>query len=108
MPALLCAAPRDGRAESQEPEVVRLLTWNVQWCRGLDGTVDPARIVREARRLADPDVLCLQEINVGFTDLPGSRGENQVELLRGELDGYQLFFAAAVDLPGPHGRQRFG
>ena len=52
---------------------MRLLTWNVQWCRGLDGPVDPSRIVREARRLADPDVLCLQEINVGFADLPGSR-----------------------------------
>src|SRR5207237_7733829 len=93
----------------QEPEVVRLLPWNVPGGRGLDGAVDPARIVREARRLADPDVLCLQEINVGFADLPGSRGENQVELLRRELDGYQLFFAAAVDLPGANGsRQRFG
>jgi endonuclease/exonuclease/phosphatase family metal-dependent hydrolase len=88
---------------------VRLVTWNVQWCRGLDGIVDPARIVREARRLADPDVLCLQEVNAGFTDLPGSKGENQVDLLRHELAGYQVFFAAAVDLPGKHGeRQRFG
>jgi endonuclease/exonuclease/phosphatase family metal-dependent hydrolase len=88
---------------------VRLLTWNVQWCRGVDGIVDPARIVREARRLADPDVLCLQEVNAGFADLPGSRGEDQVGLLRNELSGYQLFFAAAVDLPGANGaRQRFG
>ena len=88
---------------------MRLLTWNVQWCRGIDGVVDPARIVREARRLAEPDVLCLQEINAGFSDLPGSKGESQVELLRRELAGYQVFFAAAVDLPDAHGtRQRFG
>jgi len=88
---------------------VRLLTWNVQWCRGVDGIVDPGRIVREARRLADPDVLCLQEVNAGFTDLPGSKGENEVELLRRELADYQVFFAAAVDLPGANGvRQRFG
>jgi endonuclease/exonuclease/phosphatase family metal-dependent hydrolase len=88
---------------------LRLLTWNVQWCRGIDGVVDPTRIVHEARRLADPDVLCLQEVNAGFTDLPGSKGESQVELLRRELAGYQVFFAAAVDLPGAHGtRQRFG
>jgi endonuclease/exonuclease/phosphatase family metal-dependent hydrolase len=88
---------------------VRLLTWNVQWCRGIDGRVDPSRIVREAKRLADPDVLCLQEVNGGFTDLPGSNGSDQVELLRGELPGYQVFFAAAVDLPGEPGkRQRFG
>jgi len=88
---------------------VRLLTWNVQWCRGLDGVVDPARIAREARRLADPDVLCLQEISVGFISLPGSHGENQVDALRAALPGYQVFYAAAVDVPRADGaRQRFG
>ena len=88
---------------------MRLLTWNVQWCRGLDGVVDPARIAREARRLADPDVLCLQEISVGFISLPGSHGENQVDALRAALPGYQVFYAAAVDVPrGDGARQRFG
>ena len=88
---------------------MRLLTWNVQWCRGVDGVVDPARIAAEARRLADPDVLCLQEINVGFADLAGSRGENQVEALRRELREYAVFFASALDVPGPGAtRRRFG
>ena len=88
---------------------MRLLSWNVQWCRGLDGVVDPARIVREARRLADPDMLCLQEVAVGFRDLPGSRGEDQVAALAHELPGYAVFYAAAVDLPAPDGeRARFG
>ncbi len=88
---------------------MRLLSWNVQWCRGLDGVVDPARIVREARFLGDPDVLCLQEVNVGFADLPGSRGEDQVRALKGELPGYAVFFASAVDAPGTGGaRLQFG
>ena len=88
---------------------MRLLTWNVQWCRGIDGIVDPARIAREARRIADPDVLCLQEVSVGFADLPGTRGENQVDALRRQLPGYQLFYSAAVDVPRDDGaRQRFG
>jgi endonuclease/exonuclease/phosphatase family metal-dependent hydrolase len=88
---------------------VRLLTWNVQWCRGLDGVVDPARIAHEARRIADPDVVCLQEINAGFADLPGSHGENQVEALKREFPGYTLLFASAVDVPGAEGgRRRFG
>jgi endonuclease/exonuclease/phosphatase family metal-dependent hydrolase len=87
---------------------VRLVTWNVQWCRGIDGVVDPARIAREARRFADPDVLCLQEVSVGFTDLPGSRGEDQVSALERELAGYTVLFVAAVDIPGPGGRNRFG
>jgi endonuclease/exonuclease/phosphatase family metal-dependent hydrolase len=87
---------------------VRLVTWNVQWCRGIDGVVDPARIAREARRFADPDVLCLQEVSAGFADLPGSRGEDQAAALERELAGYEVFFAPAVDIPGPNGRNRFG
>jgi endonuclease/exonuclease/phosphatase family metal-dependent hydrolase len=88
---------------------MRLLDWNVQWCRGLDGVVDPGRIVREARRLADPDVLCLQEVSVGFADLAGSTGEDQLLALERELPGYALFFASAVDVPTANGRRaRFG
>ena len=86
-----------------------LLSWNVQWCRGVDGIVDPARIAAEARRLADPDVVCLQEVAVGFDDLPGSGGENQVEALKPAFPGYAAFFGGAVDLPGKDGRRkRFG
>ena len=88
---------------------MRLLDWNVQWCRGLDGVVDPARIAREARRLADPDVLCLQEVSIGFADLPGSSGADQLVELQRELPGYALFYAAAVDVPAADGRRaRFG
>ena len=88
---------------------MRLISWNVQWCRGIDGAVDPARIAREARRLADPDVLCLQEINVGFADLAGASGEDQLQALEREFPGYQVFFASAVDVPGVGGaRRHFG
>jgi len=82
---------------------VRLLSWNVQWCQGLDGTVDPSRIAGEARRIADPDVACFQEVSIGF------HGDNQVDLLRREFPGYTFVFASAVDVPGAEGaRRRFG
>lgn len=87
---------------------MRLLSWNVQWCRGIDGRVDPARIAAEARRLADPDVLCLQEIAVNYPEMPGSEGEDQVELLSREFPGYRAFFACGVDLPGKGRRRQFG
>ena len=72
-----------------------LITWNVQWCRGVDGRVDPARIVAEAKQLADFDVLCLQEIADNFPHprLAGSAGEDQ-------------FAALAALLPGIHGSGR--
>ena len=47
---------------------MKLITWNVQWCRGVDQKVDAARVVAEAKRLADFDVLCLQEIADNFPD----------------------------------------
>jgi endonuclease/exonuclease/phosphatase family metal-dependent hydrolase len=68
---------------------MKLITWNVQWCRGIDLVVDPARIVREAQRLADFDVLCLQEIADNYPDprLGGSTGEDQFGRLAGLLPG---------------------
>jgi endonuclease/exonuclease/phosphatase family metal-dependent hydrolase len=87
---------------------MRLLSWNVQWCRGIDGQVDPKRIAAEAKRLADPDVICLQEIAVDFPEMEGSSGEDQVEELERHLEGYAAFFAPAVDLPGRKGRRQFG
>lgn len=87
---------------------MRLLSWNVQWCRGMDGRVDPKRIAAEAKRLADPDVICLQEIARNFPEMAGSSGEDQVHELEKSLPGYQAFFAPGVDIPGKRGRRQFG
>lgn len=74
-----------------------VMTWNVQWCRGCDGVVDPARIARVARQLADFDVLCLQEVARNFTGLEGSSGEDQFALLSAALPGYSLIEGIATD-----------
>jgi endonuclease/exonuclease/phosphatase family metal-dependent hydrolase len=87
---------------------MRLLSWNVQWCRGIDGRVDPKRIADDAKRLADPDVFCLQEVAANFPEMAGSAGEDQVEMLAREFPGYEAFFVPAVDLPGKRGRRQFG
>jgi endonuclease/exonuclease/phosphatase family metal-dependent hydrolase len=84
---------------------MRLLNWNVQWCRGVDGRVDPARIAAETRRLADPDVICLQELSVNFADLPGSNGADQVHLLAHALPEYAVCFVSGVDVPAGDGRR---
>lgn len=90
---------------------MKLITWNVQWCRGVDTRVDPARIVKHAKALADFDVLCLQEIANNFPDprLGGSRGENQFAELSRLLPGYQPVPGVAVDVPAEDGgRRHFG
>lgn len=87
---------------------MKLITWNTQWCCGLDGLVNPERIVVEARAMADFDVLCLQEIASGFDGLPGAP-DDQAAQLQALLPGYQVFFGAAVDAFDAQGkRQRFG
>ena len=94
---------------------MKLITWNVQWCRGVDGEVDPARIVEHARSLADFDVLCLQEVANNFPDpgLAGSRGENQFAEFARLLPRYLPVPGIAVDVPAEPGapggvRRHFG
>ena len=88
---------------------MRLLQWNIQWCRGVDGRVDPARIARVARELCDPDVCCFQEVAVNFAALEGSAGEDQAALLAQAFRGYDAHCAWGVDTPdGAGGRRRFG
>jgi len=77
---------------------LKLVTWNVQWCRGVDGRVDPERIIARARALADFDVLCLQEVAANFPGLPGSRGENQFAIFAGLLPGFAPIPGAPVDV----------
>jgi len=86
---------------------MKLITWNVQWCRGCDGRVDPARIVRVSREIADFDVLCLQEVAVNFPDLPGSAGEDQVTAIAGVMPAYTPVYGSGVDVRGSDGRRRY-
>lgn len=85
---------------------MRLVTWNTQWCRGIDGVVSPGRIVEVANLLADFDLLCLQEISINYPALAGNPGHDQPVLLAELLPGYQLFFGAAVDELGEDGQRR--
>jgi len=88
---------------------MKLLSWNIQWGRGMDGRVDLARILQTIRQLGDFDVICLQEVAVNFPGLPGSRGEDEVAELSAGLPGYTAIYGAATDVPdGRGGRSQFG
>ncbi|HEX7328395.1 MAG TPA: endonuclease/exonuclease/phosphatase family protein [Casimicrobiaceae bacterium] len=85
-----------------------LITWNIQWCRGVDGRIDSQRIVREARALADFDVLCLQEVADNFPHprLAGASDADQFAELAALLPGYTAIEGVAVDRPGDSARRR--
>jgi endonuclease/exonuclease/phosphatase family metal-dependent hydrolase len=88
---------------------MKLVTWNIQWGRGADGRVDLDRIVSHAKRLADFDVLCLQEVSAGHAELPGCDGSDQFDGLAARLPGYTRIDGVATDTPHPAGgRRRFG
>jgi len=87
---------------------MKLITWNIQWCRGVDGIVDPARIVEHARAIADFDVLCLQEVARNYPGLEGSSGEDQFALLAALLPGFTAIEGVAVDVYADGRRREFG
>ena len=88
---------------------MKLLSWNIQWGRGADGTVDLARTIAAIRMLGDFDVMCLQEVAVGFADLQGPAPQDEVAVLAAAFPGYSAHFAEGVDVPdGRGGRNRFG
>lgn len=88
---------------------MKLLTWNIQWGRGIDGRVDLARVVRDVRGIGDFDVICLQEVAVNFPGLAGNDARDQVAELAALLPGYTPIYAPATDVPdGEGGRKQFG
>lgn len=85
---------------------MKLITWNIQWGRGADGRVDLDRIVAHATRIADFDVLCLQEVSAGYPELPGCDGDDQFHGLTARLPGYTAIAGVATDSPHPAGGRR--
>lgn len=85
---------------------MKLITWNIQWCRGCDGRVDPSRIARVALEMADFDVLCLQEVARNYPDLAGSSGEDQFGVLAALLPEYTLVEGVATDVLATAGERR--
>ncbi|ABE37149.1 endonuclease/Exonuclease/phosphatase family protein [Paraburkholderia xenovorans LB400] len=84
---------------------MRLVDWNIQWGCGVDGRVELGRIVREARKLCDFDVMCVQEITRGFNEEPAAGGlkgqpsSDQFAELAGLLPEMTVIDAIGSDLP---------
>ena len=78
-----------------------ILSWNIQAAKGVDGITSVERIANDIRKLANADVICLQEVLVTST-------ENQVEQLSGYFPEHTVVFGAAIDRLDGTGRLQFG
>jgi endonuclease/exonuclease/phosphatase family metal-dependent hydrolase len=75
---------------------IRVATYNIHKCRGLDRRISPARIISVIRQL-DADVVALQEV----VAVENGRPEfDQVRRIAGELKEYQFCFGANRELHG--------
>ncbi len=75
---------------------IRIATYNIHKCRGMDRRVDPARIA-EVLRACNADVITLQEV---IADASGEPEQNQAQFIADRLGGYRVCFGEA--------RQHFG
>jgi endonuclease/exonuclease/phosphatase family metal-dependent hydrolase len=87
---------------------MKLITWNIQWGRGVDGRVDLGRIARRVRALGDFDVICMQEVADNYPDLAGNDDADQFAALAALFPGYTAIDGIAVDVAGAARRKRFG
>ena len=89
---------------------MKIVTYNVQWFKGLDNVVDIARVLKVAREMADFDAICMQEVAVNYTALTGTLHPDQPAIVKQLLPGFEVFFSPAIDELSPCGtmRQQFG
>ena len=94
--ALFLQGPTHAVAQVEnEPEVVRILAYNIKHGLGMDGNVDLERVAAVIRSV-EPDVVTLQEID-SVTARTGL--EDQATRL-GELTGMQAMFGGFMDYRG--------
>lgn len=82
-----------GRIAATQADMLRVMTYNVHSCIGMDGKVDAARIARVIAR-ARPDVVALQELDVGHMR---SLGTDQAHLIARYLE-MEFHFHPAIHL----------
>ena len=85
-----------------------LVSWNIQYGKGVDGRIDLGRIAETVHKDGLPDVLCLQEISRNYPSTDD--GADQVKELEDLFPGYESFFGAVHDRSGgkEKTRKQFG
>jgi hypothetical protein len=77
-------------AEIEERESFRIMSYNVHSCIGMDGKLSPQRIARAILQF-DPDIVCLQELDVGRSR---TGGVDQAQIIARALNMVHHFHPA--------------
>ena len=88
---------RNGTREERVPELaergedmpIRVMTYNIHSCMGIDGKVRPERVARVINHF-DPDIVAVQEVDA---HRPRSRGHDQAQLIADHLRMTHVFQA---------------
>lgn len=83
--------PSKKKTRVHTPATLRVMSYNVHACAGMDGRVSPRRVARVIAQQS-PDLVALQELDCGRVR---SRGEDQVRLIADAL-GYHAVFCPTV------------
>ena len=92
------SAPENEMIENEfpkNPDAIRILTYNVRHCKGVDGIIDYERIARIISDL-EADFVCLQELD-SMTQRSGKI--DQVKLL-GDMTEMHSYFGKAINYQG--------
>ncbi len=81
-----CETPACRAVDKPRPHL-RLMTYNVHGCSGMDGRVSPRRVAQVIRGQS-PDIVALQELDLGRRR---SRAEDQAKLIARELGMHVVF-----------------
>ena len=78
---------------------LRVMTYNIHSCIGMDGRVSPSRIARVIRSF-DPDIVALQEVDCGCSR---TRNDDQDKFIADELEMHTTFCCTMERFGGYYG-----
>lgn len=87
------------RTPDHAPEIIRVMTYNIHSCVGMDGKLFPGRIARIIGRQA-PDIVALQEVERNM-ERTGRR--DQTRLIAEQLEMRSVFFPILKNQGGEYG-----
>ena len=88
--------------------MLTIVSWNIQYGKGVDGRIDLHRIADVFQQDGLPDVLCLQEVS--RNDPETANGSDQLSELQKLFPNYEIFYGASQNRSGGKdgGRRQFG